>query len=130
MGVPQWQLDNLRAAEEKEKLDALRTRISELEGVIQQRPICPDCRDQCLEKATKHFEAQLAAHRWIPVGEGLPGKVKDWTEYFIMTEEEGVKIDVYKEYANGHFWANYGHLTITHWKPITLPPAEQAGDSE
>ncbi len=51
---------NTRLAIEKNKLNA---RIEELEGVIQQRPICPDCRDQCLEKATKHFEAQLATAR-------------------------------------------------------------------
>jgi len=27
------------------------------------RAICPDCRDQCLEKATKHFEAELTKYR-------------------------------------------------------------------
>ncbi len=55
------------------KITTLQARIVELEAEIQQRPLCPDCRDQCLEKATKHLRTQLATLRTLkcpPISDG------------------------------------------------------------
>ena len=79
------------------------------------RPICPDCRDECLERATKHFESQLAALRWIPVEEGLPERPKYWGKEIEMIINGKATI---QEYCGKR-------IGMTHYRYITLP---QEGD--
>ena len=77
------------------------------------------------EKEIDSLRTQLAAHRWIPVGEGPPEDKKENVLWYNLNkghpaiDHGNIQIGSYEEYG-GSGW------TFTHWKPIILP--EPTGD--
>lgn len=76
----------------------------------------------------EQLQAELEKHRWIPVSEGLPKRIKtyDQSNFCIITDGKAWTV------ATRHFpyerWERYNAphdlnlADITHWMPIILPP--------
>ncbi len=72
------------------------------------------------------LEAQLAAHRWIPIGDGLPKSRSNNSSEWVYISNGKDCFHAWYDYDNAEwcFNRNLRHENITHWKPITLPKGE------
>ena len=79
------------------------------------------------------LRTQLAAHRWIPVGERLPevplGPPNESSKLVWLIHKGKAEQGHYTNFAGWRIWGSYFNKNtvqtkITHWKPIILPKGE------
>lgn len=70
---------------------------------------------KALRKEVEELKAQLALHRWIPVGERLP---EESGLYHVVMLDVAVSMQPY--HADIKEWPG-AKVPVTHWKPIILP---------
>ncbi len=109
-------------------INKLQARIVKLEG--ENKGLAKYAERQ--ERAADKFSVLLTAHRWIPVGEGLlkleRSKKRPFASIdFYLTDGKSACVGAYNYSAD--YWM-CPLSDITHYRYITLPPAEQAGDSK
>lgn len=93
------------------------------------RALCPDCRDQCLERATKQFCIDLATlkeqYRWRLVRDELPKETEeDLRPDFLISNAEGAAVQKWRHYDFGWSFDGYTGPPI-HWMPIPQLPSEE-----
>ncbi len=81
-----------------------------------------EVRDYCEKLETKiaELEAELEKHRWIPVSESLPKKIKEFFRSDVCFVSDGNEVWVAAYNFSAFYWQCPSN-DITHWKPINKP---------